>query len=154
MHFSHKPCAFVLLQNIFAHISQTVTVVDLNGLSRNHLNPKVLGFLQAISKVGQDHYPEMCGKIFVVNSGDDPPLICMHTLYPACQTLTVVLAAGTFSILATGFALAKRPPAILHCTGVMYLCIFSIKYCTGGRITVHYYIAWCYMLLTLLHSRA
>jgi hypothetical protein len=50
-------------------LDETVTVVDLNGLSRNHLNPKVLGFLQAISKVGQDHYPEMCGKIFVVNSG-------------------------------------------------------------------------------------
>jgi hypothetical protein len=46
-----------------------MTVVDLSGFSITKLwNKETKGFLATASKISQDNYPEMMGKMFIINS--------------------------------------------------------------------------------------
>eukprot|EP00668_Euglena_longa_P045811 GGOE01061492.1.p1 GENE.GGOE01061492.1~~GGOE01061492.1.p1 ORF type:complete len:504 (-),score=107.28 GGOE01061492.1:235-1746(-) len=50
-------------------IDEAVTILDMAGLSRQHVTLKMFGFLQAMAKVGQDYYPETMGKVVIINGG-------------------------------------------------------------------------------------
>ncbi|CAK9270140.1 unnamed protein product [Sphagnum jensenii] len=49
-------------------ISQTLTILDMKGLTMRHMNKQVRNFIQKITKVDQDFYPEYLGKMFIVNA--------------------------------------------------------------------------------------
>eukprot|EP00249_Psilotum_nudum_P016013 c25610_g1_i2 orf=513-1037(+) len=49
-------------------ISQSLTILDLKGVTMKHMNKQVRHFIQKISRLDQDYYPEYLGKMFIVNS--------------------------------------------------------------------------------------
>lgn len=51
------------------NIDKTTTAVDLKGFSIGKLwNKETTGFVKTASKIAQDNYPEMMGKMFIINS--------------------------------------------------------------------------------------
>ena len=52
------------------NIDKTTTVVDLKGFSLGKMwSSETKGFVKTASKISQDNYPEMMGKMFIINSG-------------------------------------------------------------------------------------
>lgn len=49
-------------------INQSLTILDLKGVSVKHMSKQVRHFIQKISKMDQDYYPEYLGKMIIVNS--------------------------------------------------------------------------------------
>jgi hypothetical protein len=49
-------------------IENTLTILDLGGAAMKLMSKKVYGFVQRISKVAQDYYPEILGNMFIVNT--------------------------------------------------------------------------------------
>ena len=49
-------------------LHQTITVQDLNGFGMSMWNKKTMGLLKRVSAISQDYYPEMMGKLFVINA--------------------------------------------------------------------------------------
>ncbi|KAH9533776.1 hypothetical protein CY35_18G070300 [Sphagnum magellanicum] len=49
-------------------ISQTLTILDMKGVTMRHMSKQVRNFIQKITKVDQDFYPEYLGKMFIVNA--------------------------------------------------------------------------------------
>ncbi|KRW99487.1 CRAL-TRIO domain [Pseudocohnilembus persalinus] len=66
----------ILLQRIFPacsvlkgeKVDQTVTILDLKGASMKMMSKTVYNFIQLASKVAQDNYPEILGRMFIVNA--------------------------------------------------------------------------------------
>jgi len=50
------------------HIEQSFTILDLNGISMRMMNKQVYNFVKVASSIAQDYYPEMLGKMFIVNA--------------------------------------------------------------------------------------
>lgn len=51
------------------NIDKTTTIVDLKGFSIGKLwNKETTNFVKTASKISQDNYPEMMGKMFIINS--------------------------------------------------------------------------------------
>lgn len=49
-------------------ISQSLTILDLKGVTMKTMNKQVRLFIQKITKIDQDNYPEYLGKMFIVNA--------------------------------------------------------------------------------------
>ena len=49
-------------------IEQTFTVLDLEGVSMSMASSRVWNFVKLASSIGQDYYPEILGKMFIVNA--------------------------------------------------------------------------------------
>ncbi|KAH7427266.1 hypothetical protein KP509_10G036700 [Ceratopteris richardii] len=49
-------------------IMQSLTILDLKGMALKTLNKPVRSFIQKITRVDQDYYPEHLGKMFIVNA--------------------------------------------------------------------------------------
>ncbi|CAG9332436.1 unnamed protein product [Blepharisma stoltei] len=49
-------------------VEQSLTILDLGGSSMKLMSKKVYKFVQMASKIGQDYYPEMLGRMFIVNT--------------------------------------------------------------------------------------
>eukprot|EP01017_Pseudomicrothorax_dubius_P025728 TRINITY_DN2810_c0_g1_i2.p1 TRINITY_DN2810_c0_g1~~TRINITY_DN2810_c0_g1_i2.p1 ORF type:complete len:183 (-),score=47.57 TRINITY_DN2810_c0_g1_i2:606-1154(-) len=49
-------------------IEQTLTILDLKGGSTSMLSKRVYNFIQLASSIGQNYYPEILGKMFIINS--------------------------------------------------------------------------------------
>ncbi|CAG9321265.1 unnamed protein product [Blepharisma stoltei] len=49
-------------------VEQSLTILDLGGSSTKLMSKKVYKFIQMASKIGQDYYPEMLGRMFIVNT--------------------------------------------------------------------------------------
>ncbi|KAJ7526249.1 hypothetical protein O6H91_17G090100 [Diphasiastrum complanatum] len=49
-------------------ISQSLAIMDLKGLTMKHMNKQALQYIQHVSKVDQDYYPEYLGKLIIVNA--------------------------------------------------------------------------------------
>lgn len=50
-------------------IDQLCSIIDLNGLGRHHLTKTAYGFLSSVSKVDQLIYPEVLGRMVIINAG-------------------------------------------------------------------------------------
>jgi len=50
------------------YISQSMTILDLKGVTMKHMSKQVRHFIQKITKVDQDYYPEYLGRMFIVNA--------------------------------------------------------------------------------------
>ncbi|KAH7299879.1 hypothetical protein KP509_24G034600 [Ceratopteris richardii] len=49
-------------------IMQSLTILDVKGVAMKAMNKQVRSFIQKISKIDQDYYPEYLGKMFIVNA--------------------------------------------------------------------------------------
>lgn len=49
-------------------VSSTIYIMDLKGGALKLIGGKVYDFIKAASKIGQDNYPEVLGKMFIVNA--------------------------------------------------------------------------------------
>ncbi|KAH9301993.1 hypothetical protein KI387_013576 [Taxus chinensis] len=49
-------------------INQSLTILDLKGVTLKHMSKHVRHFVQRISKVDQDNYPEYLGKMVIINA--------------------------------------------------------------------------------------
>lgn len=49
-------------------IDETVTILDLKGFSMKMLSKQVYNFIQIASKLAQENYPEILGRMFIVNA--------------------------------------------------------------------------------------
>jgi hypothetical protein len=49
-------------------IQQTFTIQDLSGFSIYMMTPKVYSFLNKVSKLVQDYYPELLGMLVIINA--------------------------------------------------------------------------------------
>lgn len=49
-------------------VEQTLTILDLGGSSSKLMNKRVKKFVQIASSIAQDYYPEMLGRMFIVNT--------------------------------------------------------------------------------------
>ena len=49
------------------HIEQSTTILDLKGVSLSSF-PSIAGLVKEVSKIAQDYYPEMLGKMYIVNA--------------------------------------------------------------------------------------
>jgi hypothetical protein len=49
-------------------IEQSLTILDLNGVGVGILKGKVKDFVKIASSIGQNYYPEMLGKMFMINT--------------------------------------------------------------------------------------
>ena len=49
-------------------IDQTVYVMDLKGGALKLLSPKIYDFIKSLMKIGSDYYPEILGKMFIINA--------------------------------------------------------------------------------------
>eukprot|EP00744_Colponema_vietnamica_P001094 GILI01001849.1.p1 GENE.GILI01001849.1~~GILI01001849.1.p1 ORF type:complete len:305 (+),score=85.90 GILI01001849.1:103-1017(+) len=49
-------------------IETSLTILDLNGASTKLWSSKVYNFVKSASSIAQDYYPEMLGKMFIVNA--------------------------------------------------------------------------------------
>jgi len=66
----------ILLNRIFPscskargeRVDQTLTILDLKGSSMKMMSKQVYNFIQLASKVAQDNYPEILGKMFIINA--------------------------------------------------------------------------------------
>ncbi|KAJ7187647.1 hypothetical protein O6H91_22G061100 [Diphasiastrum complanatum] len=50
------------------NVSQSLAILDLKGVTMKHMSKQVRHFIQMISKVDQDYYPEYLGKMIMVNA--------------------------------------------------------------------------------------
>lgn len=50
-------------------IDQLTSIIDLNGLGRHHLTKTAYNFLSSVSKVDQLIYPEVLGRMIIINAG-------------------------------------------------------------------------------------
>lgn len=50
------------------HIEQSLTILDLSGISLKMMNKQVYAFVKLASSTAQDYYPEMLGRMFIVNA--------------------------------------------------------------------------------------
>ena len=50
-------------------VEQSCTILDANGIGITSLVGPIKGFLKLASDIGQDYYPEMLGKMTIVNTG-------------------------------------------------------------------------------------
>ncbi|CAK9863427.1 unnamed protein product [Sphagnum jensenii] len=50
------------------NISQSLTILDMKGVTMRHMSKQVRNFIQKITKIDQDFYPEYLGKMFIVNA--------------------------------------------------------------------------------------
>ncbi|EAR98487.2 CRAL/TRIO, amine-terminal domain protein (macronuclear) [Tetrahymena thermophila SB210] len=55
-------------QAIGHRVDQTVTILDLKGIPMKMLSKQVYNFIQLASKVAQENYPEILGRMFIVNA--------------------------------------------------------------------------------------
>eukprot|EP01018_Ginkgo_biloba_P018134 Gb_24649 [translate_table: standard] len=58
------PCS----KNAGRTINQSLTILDLKGVTMKHMSKQVRQFIQKISRVDQDYYPEYLGKMIIVNT--------------------------------------------------------------------------------------
>ncbi|KAI5060095.1 hypothetical protein GOP47_0024515 [Adiantum capillus-veneris] len=49
-------------------IMQSLTILDLKGVAMKTMNKQVRSFIQKLTKIDQDYYPEFLGKMFIVNA--------------------------------------------------------------------------------------
>jgi hypothetical protein len=49
-------------------VEQTFTILDLEGCSLSMISKRVYGFIKLASSIGQDYYPEILGKMYIVNA--------------------------------------------------------------------------------------
>lgn len=49
-------------------ISQSLTILDLKGVTMKTMNKQVRTFIQKVTKIDQDYYPEYLGKMLIVNA--------------------------------------------------------------------------------------
>ncbi|MCO5601271.1 hypothetical protein L7F22_055390 [Adiantum nelumboides] len=49
-------------------ILQSLTILDLKGVTMKHLNKQVRHFIQKITRIDQDYYPEYLGKMLIINA--------------------------------------------------------------------------------------
>uniref|UniRef100_A0A0C9RR20 TSA: Wollemia nobilis Ref_Wollemi_Transcript_467_1501 transcribed RNA sequence n=1 Tax=Wollemia nobilis TaxID=56998 RepID=A0A0C9RR20_9CONI len=49
-------------------INQSLTILDLKGVTLKHMSKHMRHFVQRISKVDQDYYPEYLGKMVIINA--------------------------------------------------------------------------------------
>eukprot|EP00250_Pteridium_aquilinum_P011251 c19936_g2_i1 orf=233-1192(+) len=49
-------------------IMQSLTILDVKGVAMKAMNKQVRSFIQKITKIDQDYYPEYLGKMFIVNA--------------------------------------------------------------------------------------
>lgn len=49
-------------------VAQSLTILDLTDASMRMLNKRVYGFIKISSQVAQDYYPEILGRMFIVNA--------------------------------------------------------------------------------------
>ncbi|KAH7281732.1 hypothetical protein KP509_36G061100 [Ceratopteris richardii] len=49
-------------------IFQSLAILDLKGMTMKHLNKQVMNFIQKITKIDQDYYPEHLGKMVIINA--------------------------------------------------------------------------------------
>lgn len=49
-------------------ILQSLTILDLKGVTMKHLNKPVRNFIQKITRIDQDYYPEYLGKMLIINA--------------------------------------------------------------------------------------
>lgn len=49
-------------------ISQSLTILDLKGVTMKHLSKQVRSFMQKITRIDQDYYPEYLGRMLIVNA--------------------------------------------------------------------------------------
>ncbi len=49
-------------------VQQTVSIIDLSGATIFQVKQSFYNFLQLSSKLGQDDYPELLGKMYIVNA--------------------------------------------------------------------------------------
>mmetsp|Transcript_3902 Transcript_3902/g.3690 ORF Transcript_3902/g.3690 Transcript_3902/m.3690 type:complete len:99 (-) Transcript_3902:241-537(-) len=55
--------------NLAGHtVEQTLTILDLGGATTKLMSKNVYKFIKLASSIAQDYYPEMLGKMFVVNT--------------------------------------------------------------------------------------
>lgn len=49
-------------------IEQTCSILDLKGASMGMMSKQVYSFIKIATSVAQDNYPEMLGKMFIINA--------------------------------------------------------------------------------------
>ena len=50
-------------------VSQSMVVIDLSGISVfKFLDRRVITFVQGVISMNNEHFPEMCGKFFIINA--------------------------------------------------------------------------------------
>ncbi|KAI5070602.1 hypothetical protein GOP47_0014945 [Adiantum capillus-veneris] len=49
-------------------VLQSLTILDLKGVTMKHLNKQVRHFIQKITRIDQDYYPEYLGKMLIINA--------------------------------------------------------------------------------------
>lgn len=49
-------------------ISQSLTILDLKGVTMKHINKQVRQFIQKITRIDQDYYPEHLGRMLIINA--------------------------------------------------------------------------------------
>jgi hypothetical protein len=49
-------------------VDKLTSIIDLKGLGRKHLKKSAYSLFKTISKIDQDNYPEILGKLFIVNA--------------------------------------------------------------------------------------
>ncbi len=49
-------------------VDQTVYIMDLKGGALKLLSPKIYDFIKSLMKIGSDYYPEILGKMFIINA--------------------------------------------------------------------------------------
>jgi len=70
-HLYHMENKLGLLERLGAetgHIVRTCKIMDLSGLGTKHLNTSGLGYFRELLHLSQIHYPEMLGRVYLVNS--------------------------------------------------------------------------------------
>lgn len=66
----------MLLKRIFpacsdaagSRIGETVTILDLKGISLKMMSKQVYNFVKLASRVAADNYPEILGRMFIINA--------------------------------------------------------------------------------------
>mmetsp|Transcript_66689 Transcript_66689/g.77405 ORF Transcript_66689/g.77405 Transcript_66689/m.77405 type:complete len:343 (-) Transcript_66689:184-1212(-) len=51
-----------------SHVGQTLAIIDLKGFSMGMMSKKVYNFIQLASNIGQNYYPEIMGRMLVINA--------------------------------------------------------------------------------------
>lgn len=49
-------------------ISQSLTILDLKGVTMKHFSKQVRTFMQKVTRIDQDYYPEYLGKMLIINA--------------------------------------------------------------------------------------
>lgn len=70
-HFYHMESKSSLVSSLTSsrgEVLRTAKIMDLSGLSRSHLDRRGLAYFRQILDLSQHNYPEMLGKLYVVNT--------------------------------------------------------------------------------------